>query len=98
MKSVAVSEDRMGGQPLGDSAVARCGRTGPWCGPEEGIPAQHFHIPVFEVEGLMLSYGRGIYGRLIVRCIRYRGVDGRLVVGASAIVKSERVVMLMDGD
>jgi len=47
---------------------------------EQRVPAQHFHVPVLEVEGLMLSYGRGVYGKLIVRGIRDCGVGGRLVI------------------
>ena len=34
---------------------------------EERAPTQNFHVPVFEVEGLMLSYGRGVDGELVVR-------------------------------
>jgi len=47
---------------------------------EKCVPAQHFHIPVLEVEGLMLSYCRGVDGKLLVRGIRGGWVDGKLVV------------------
>ena len=48
---------------------------------EECVPAQHFCVPVFEVEGLMRSRGCEVNGKLIVRSLRVRGVSGRLVVG-----------------
>jgi hypothetical protein len=48
---------------------------------EQCVPAQHFHVPVLEVEGLVLDDDRGVVGRrLIVRSTCDRGVDGRLVI------------------
>ena len=49
---------------------------------EECIRAQHFHVPVLDVEGVMLSYRRGVDKKLFVRSIRCRGVDGKFVVGS----------------
>ena len=34
---------------------------------EERAPTQNFHVSVFEVEGLMLSYRREVDGELVVR-------------------------------
>ena len=48
---------------------------------EECVPAQHFCVPVFEVEGLMRSRGCEVSGKLIVRNLRVRGVSGRFVIG-----------------
>ena len=50
---------------------------------EERVPAQDFDIPIFEVEGVMRGYGRGVGGRLVIRGIRNREIgeggnaDGR---------------------
>jgi hypothetical protein len=41
---------------------------------EQCVPAQHFHVPVLEVEGLMRGYGRGVDGRLVIRSICDREV------------------------
>jgi hypothetical protein len=47
---------------------------------EQRIPAQHFHVPVLEVECLMPGCGHGVIdGRPVVR---NTGVDGRLVIGS----------------
>ena len=48
---------------------------------EERVPAQHFDVPVVEVEGIMQIYGRRVDGRLVIGSVCYRGVDGRLVIG-----------------
>ena len=48
---------------------------------EECVPAQHFHVPVLEVEGLMRSRGRRVDGKLIARGAQDCGVGGGLVVG-----------------
>ena len=47
---------------------------------EERVPAQHFHIPVLEVEGFMCSHGSRVGGKLLVRSICNHQVDG-LVIG-----------------
>ena len=50
---------------------------------EECVPAQHFDVPVLEVQGLMGNNGRGVGGRLVIRGIRNREIgeggnaDGR---------------------
>ena len=49
---------------------------------EKSVPAQHFHVPVLEVEGLMLSYRRRVDGKLLVGSIRGCGVDGKVVVSS----------------
>ena len=36
---------------------------------EEGVPTQHFHIPILEVEGVMGGYGRGVGERLEIGSI-----------------------------
>ena len=36
---------------------------------EEGVPTQHFHAPILEVEGAIGGYGRGIDGQLVIRSI-----------------------------
>jgi hypothetical protein len=91
-KSMAVSEDRMRGQPLGDSAAARLvganirRSVGEWRDKtlvwtrNSVFPAQHFHAPVLKIEGFMRGYGYGVDGRLVVRSICDRGVEGRLVI------------------
>jgi len=45
---------------------------------EECIPAQHFHVPVIEIEGLMWNYGCGVNEGLILE----GGVRGRLIIGS----------------
>ena len=47
---------------------------------EECAPAQRFHVPVLEVEGLMWSYGRKVDENLLIGSIWDRGVDGGFVV------------------
>jgi hypothetical protein len=47
---------------------------------EEYVPAQHFHVPVVEVEGLMENYGRGVDERLVRRRTCDCGADGRSVI------------------
>ena len=37
---------------------------------EEGIPTQHFDVPIFEVECVMVPYGRGTDGKLCIRGVR----------------------------
>ena len=37
---------------------------------EQCVPAQHFHVPVLEIEGPMGDHDRGVDGRLIIRSIR----------------------------
>jgi hypothetical protein len=50
---------------------------------EQCVPAQRFHVPILEVEGLVRGCGRGVVGgRLVVRGICDRDVDGRLVIGS----------------
>ena len=41
---------------------------------EERVPAEHFDVPIFEVEGIMGGYGRGVGGRLVIRGIRNREI------------------------
>ena len=65
---------------------------------EECAPAQRFHVPVLEVEGLVWSYGRKVDENLLIGSIWDREVDGGSSSEVSAIVRSERVAMLMDGD
>ena len=36
---------------------------------EQGVPAQHFHVAVGEVESVVVGYGGGIDGRLVVGII-----------------------------
>ena len=48
---------------------------------KESVPAQHFHVPVLEVEGLMWNRNRRVDRKLIVRGIRDCGVGGKLVIG-----------------
>jgi len=43
---------------------------------EEGVPAQHFHVPILEVEGFMQSRYRWVNGRLVEK----GGVDGGLII------------------
>jgi len=43
---------------------------------EESVPAQHFHVPVLEVEGFMPSRYRWVNGRLVGR----GGVGGGLII------------------
>ena len=33
---------------------------------EQYVLAQHFHVPVVEVEGLVRGYGRGVIDRMLV--------------------------------
>ena len=33
---------------------------------EEGVPTQHFYIPILEVQGIMRGHGRGVGGNLVV--------------------------------
>ena len=49
---------------------------------EECVPTQHFHAVVFEVEGLMRDYCSGVDRKVVIRGIRDRGVDGRLIIGS----------------
>ena len=49
---------------------------------EERVPAQHFDIPVLEVEGIMRSYCRRIGERPVIGSVCSRGLDGSLVIGA----------------
>ena len=50
---------------------------------EECVPAQDLDVPIFEVEGIMGGYSRGVSGRLVIRGIRNREIgeggnaDGR---------------------
>ena len=46
---------------------------------EERVPAQHFHIPVLEVEGFMCSHGSRVGGKLLVRSIWDCQVDGFVI-------------------
>ena len=47
---------------------------------EERVPAQHFHIPILEVETLMGSYSSGIGGKLVIKHVCDRGVDRKIVI------------------
>jgi len=47
---------------------------------EERVLAQHFYVPVFEVEDFMRNRGRRVDGKLAIRGIGNRGVDRRFVV------------------
>ena len=47
---------------------------------EERVSAQHFHIPVIEVERFMRNCGGGVDKWLVSKCIRERGAGGELVI------------------
>jgi len=49
---------------------------------EECVPAQHFHVPILEVEGLMRDHCRRVDGNVVVRSISNRGADGTLIIGS----------------
>ena len=47
---------------------------------EECVSAQHFRVPVLEVEGFMWGCGRGVRWKLVIGSVCDGGVDGRFVV------------------
>ena len=47
---------------------------------EECVSAQHFDVPILEVEGFMRGYGRRVDERLVIGNTCRRGIDGRLVI------------------
>ena len=49
---------------------------------EEGIPTQHFHVTIFEVEGLMRDHRCRVERKVVIGGIRDRGGDRRLVIGS----------------
>ena len=55
---------------------------------EECVPTQHFYIPILDVELLMLSYGRGVDGKLVVGGICDCEVEGRSVI--RSVIRSVR--------
>jgi len=46
--------------------------------PEQCVPAQYFHVSVFEVEGIVGGYGRGVDGKFVIGsiCDREVGYSG----------------------
>ena len=47
---------------------------------EEYVLAQHFDVPVLEVEGLVRCCSRRVDGRLVIRSVCDRRVNGRLII------------------
>ena len=52
---------------------------------EQCVPAQHFDVPVLDMEGLMERYGREVDGRLVIRMIRDREVGQSGNVGGRGL-------------
>ena len=47
---------------------------------KECVPAQHFNVPVVEVECFMRNYGRGVDKRLVIGSICECGAGGGFVI------------------
>ena len=75
---------------------------------EERVPAQHFHIPVVEIKGLVRSCGRSVDRKFVIGRIRGHEVEqcsdadkmpmnGDLVMGDVGIVSASGEVEDSDG-